>query len=439
MVARLTEPTSEPVPAQISAELRAGVLAALEGEDPSNALREVASILKRHLDADRCSLLAPLTPDRLRVFASSDVERMGGLEVVLDRYPELQHVLESGEPVLIRDVASSELLRPVRDLVESAGTGSIAAVPLRLDGTRGILRITSSSRGFSTGDIKRLAAAALLIERTIFDHGTHRPRSGAWERLVADRREERLQATIAQQAELIERLRGDVEELTARRTLFLSASAHELKTPLTVLQVYLETLSNELAEGMTQEQRSFVEICHESVLRLRRLVLDLVDLAALDSGRVKIEVEQVELESTLIEVIKEMRPLADRAQLVLSLEVNGPMSVRADTVRTRQIVRNLLDNAIKNTPAGGSVSLRAAPLQDMAEITVEDTGVGIPADQLDAVFEEFVQIKRSPEGGGSGLGLAICRRLVDAMGGRITVTSEEGKGTTFVVSLPSVS
>ena len=137
-----------------------------------------------------------------------------------------------------------------------------------------------------------------------------------------------------------------------------------------------------------------------------------------------------------LQLVEEMRPLADRAQLVLSLEINGPVSVRADPVRTRQIVRNLLDNAIKNTPAGGSVSLRAAPLRNMAEITVADTGVGIPADQLDAVFEEFVQLKRSPEGGGSGLGLAICRRLADAMGGRITVSSEEGKGSAFVVSLP---
>ncbi len=437
MVARSNEPAPDPLSAQIRAELREGVLAALQGDNPSGALGGVASTLGRHLGADRCSLLAPLTPERMKVFASSDMVFITEFEVVLERYPELQHVCDSGEPVLIRDVASSKLLRPVRDMVASAGTGSIAAVPLRLDDTRGILRITSSSRSFTTSDLQCLAAAALLIERTIFEHGEGQERSGAWSRLLADRREERLQATISKQADEICRLQAQVEELTARRTLFLSASAHELKTPLTVLQIYLETLTNDLSEGMTEEQSSFVEICHDSVLRLRRLVLDLVDLAALDSGKARLEVEPFELEPTLLEVVEEMQPLAGRAQLDLSLEVNGEIDVMADPVRTCQIVRNLVDNAIKNSPAGGSVAVHAAPLRDIVEITVVDTGVGIPADQLDVVFEEFVQLNRASEGGGSGLGLAICRRLAEAMGGRVTVASEEGKGSRFTVTLPA--
>lgn len=438
MVARSTDPPSQTLPAPVRAELRAGVVDALEGDDPAGALCRVAAVLVHQLAADRCSMLAPLSPDRLKIFASSDVELVGELEVALDRYPELEHVLESGEPVLIRDVAASDLLRPVRELVTSSGTGSIVAVPLRLDGTRGILRITSRTRSFTPSDADRLAAAALFIERTIFERTPGRPRAGAWERLLADRREERLQATIAQQSELIERLRAEVEELTARRTLFLSASAHELKTPLTVLQVYLETLATELSDGMSEEQRSFVEICHDSVLRLRRLVLDLVDLAALDTGRVSLEMEKVEVNDLLSEVVNEMQPLAGRAELSLFAHPCDPTNLLADPVRIRQILHNLVDNAIKNTPAGGSVDLRATPLRDLVEISVSDTGVGIPADRLEAVFQEFVQLTRTHEGGGSGLGLTICRRLAEAMGGRITVSSEEGVGSVFSVTLPSV-
>ena len=241
---------------------------------------------------------------------------------------------------------------------------------------------------------------------------------------------------IAEQDEQIRALRAEVEELNARRTLFLSASAHELKTPLTVLQVYLETLRNELSEGMTDEQLSFLAVCHDSVLRLRRLVLDLVDLAALDSGRAALEREAVELEPALAEVVAEMGTLATRSGVALALEIVEPVSAHGDLVRVRQIVRNLVDNAIQNTRSGGSVVVAAIPLEDAAEISVTDTGTGIPAERMDEIFEEFVQLGQQREGGGSGLGLAICRRLADAMGGRVTVSSREGEGSRFTVTLP---
>ena len=128
--------------------------------------------------------------------------------------------------------------------------------------------------------------------------------------------------------------------------------------------------------------------------------------------------------------------MAGRGGLHISLEVHDTVSVLADPVRLRQIVRNLLDNAIKNTPAGGSVTVRAAAANGRAEVAVADTGVGIPEDQLDSVFREFVRLNAPAEGGGSGLGLAICRRLAEAMGGAVTATSEEGVGSEFVVTLP---
>jgi signal transduction histidine kinase len=249
----------------------------------------------------------------------------------------------------------------------------------------------------------------------------------------------RLQATLEQQSEELERLRRKVDELMDHRTLFLAASAHELKTPLTILQIYLETLLGDLSDGMTEEQLEFLRITHESLLRLRRLVLNLVDLGALESGGLALEFERIDLESLLTEVVDEMRPLARHAGVDLDLQIpKGLPSARADAARLKQVVRNLVDNAIKYTPADGRVLLQAIPDGHSVVVTVEDTGIGIPEDQHENIFHEYVRLEgNEPEGdAGSGLGLAVCRRMATALGGRITVTSKVGEGTTFAVRLP---
>jgi two-component system sensor histidine kinase BaeS len=246
-----------------------------------------------------------------------------------------------------------------------------------------------------------------------------------------------LAAVVTRQAGEITELTRQVAELTERRTTFLAAWAHELKTPLTVLQVYLETLRDDLGEGLSDEQMAFVGICHESVLRLRRLVLDLMDVAALDSGKVPIEAARVELPPLLEALAGEARQLADRAGVAVGLELASSPAVRADAARLRQVVRNLIDNAVAATPPGGTVTVRAATRGESVELTVTDTGIGIPADRREAIFEEFVSFPTGSAGRGSGLGLSICRRLVAAMGGQIAVDSEEGAGSTFAVRLPA--
>jgi signal transduction histidine kinase len=250
---------------------------------------------------------------------------------------------------------------------------------------------------------------------------------------------EELAAVVARQADEIAELTRRVSELTGRRTTFLAAWTHELKTPLTVLQIYLETLRDDLGDGLSDEQKAFVGICHDSVLRLRRLVLELLDVAALDSGKVSIEAARVELLPLLEELASEARPLADRTGVAVGLELAGSPAVRADAARLRQVVRNLIDNAVASTPPGGAVTVRAATRGESVELAVADTGIGIPADRCEAIFEEFVSFPTGSASRGSGLGLSICRRLVAAMGGRIAVDSEEGSGSTFTVRLPAWS
>jgi signal transduction histidine kinase len=237
----------------------------------------------------------------------------------------------------------------------------------------------------------------------------------------------------------LERLREEIDRLVARRTMFLSASAHELKTPLTVLQVYLETLLGDLSEGLDDEQMEFLQICHESMLKLRNLVIDLVDLAALERGELRFTVERVEVVPVLYAVRDEMEPLARHAEVEIEVESPDHLpAARGDTDRVEQVVRNLVDNAVKNTPPGGAVTVRGRHVEDRVELIVEDNGIGIPEEQLESIFNEYVKGAGDNErnSNGSGLGLAVCRRIVDNLEGEITVESIEGKGSTFTVKLP---
>jgi len=242
-----------------------------------------------------------------------------------------------------------------------------------------------------------------------------------------------------QKAAELQHLQDEIDRLVESRTMFLSASAHELKTPLTVLQVYLETLLGDLSEGLSDEQIEFLRICHESMLRLRNLVMDLVDLAALERGELRFNLERVEVAPVLYAVRDEMEPLARHAQV--TVEVRCPERIpaaRADTDRVEQVLRNLVDNAFKHTQIGGTVAISAEQVDDRVAMTVEDNGTGIPAEKLDSIFTEYVTSVGGTDRNhhGTGLGLSVCRRIIDRLGGEITVESSEGKGSKFTVLLP---
>lgn len=263
--------------------------------------------------------------------------------------------------------------------------------------------------------------------------------SGDRTEAAAAERESRLRARLEESLEDLERTQLRLAEVESARHRFISASAHELKTPITVVRSYLEILLNDLGEGLTEEQLSFVRIAHESVLRLRRLVGDLVDLAALDSGRIQLDIGRVEVAPVLESVLTEQHTLAANAGLTVECGATEPgLAVRASADRVEQVLRNLLDNALKFTPAGGTVTLSATGHDDSVALAVHDTGIGIAADALGTIFEEFVQAEAPGDmrRRGAGLGLAIARRVVRAMGGRLSVDSRRGVGSTFTVWLP---
>jgi signal transduction histidine kinase len=235
-------------------------------------------------------------------------------------------------------------------------------------------------------------------------------------------------------------LRQELDESRTRQERLVSVWAHELKTPLTVVQSYLEILTTDLDEGLSDEQLSFLNITKESVHKLRRLVLDLVDLIGFRSGHLSVETATVDVAGLLDEVMDEMQPLAKTAEIELIHErLPVRVAIRADADRVRQILRNLIDNSFKFTPPGGRVTVRTRVERDWIIIDVVDNGVGIHPADVDRIFEEFVQLKRRSarrRQRGSGLGLAISQRIAEGHGGAIELESVLDEGSVFSVRLP---
>lgn len=221
-----------------------------------------------------------------------------------------------------------------------------------------------------------------------------------------------------------------------RRELTANVS-HELRTPLTSIKGFAETL---LAGAMADAEtcRRFLTIIDSEASRLMKLVDDLTDLSRLESRAVGMELAPVRLDELVAEAVGRMRPQADRHRIALRAQGMPRDAVLADRDRILQVLTNLLDNAIKFTPEGGTVEVAAALDAHEAAVSVTDSGRGIPEEDLPRVFDRFYRVERSRsrEAGGTGLGLAIAKHIVDAHGGRITAHSRQGAGSTFTFTLP---
>ncbi|MGE3345084.1 MAG: sensor histidine kinase [Vicinamibacterales bacterium] len=214
--------------------------------------------------------------------------------------------------------------------------------------------------------------------------------------------------------------------------------AHELRTPLTDLRCHLEALQ----DGVVDITPETLATLHAEVTHLQSLVEDLGDLARAEARQLTLAPEAVDVRALLVRVHRQAAPRATALQIALD-DISAPAGVMAwvDPGRLRQVVTNLLDNALVHTPAGGRIHLGASAADRQVTITVRDTGAGIPPDHLPHVFDRFYRVdpSRSRTTGGVGLGLAIARQLVEASGGRITAASEPSRGTTFTVTLPDAS
>ena len=230
----------------------------------------------------------------------------------------------------------------------------------------------------------------------------------------------------------------ELRRLEQVRTEFIANVSHELRTPLTAIQGYLETLLGGALEER-EHARRFVEIAFRHTERLGRLLNDLTDLSNIELGKVSLRLAPTPLRPIVDSVLELVAAKARDGEVSLTTEVSEVIHVQADRDRLVQVLINLVDNAVKYTPAGGAVTVRARPTTDgRVEVSVSDTGVGIPRADLPRITERFYRVDkaRSRELGGTGLGLAIVKHLVLAHGGDLAIDSQEGRGTTVRVLLP---
>ena len=245
---------------------------------------------------------------------------------------------------------------------------------------------------------------------------------------------------VVEQAALAQRLAQTVaalEQASQAKSDFLASMSHELRTPLSAIIGFSALMRDEpLADARRSVPDEWIEHVHRSGDHLLALINDVLDLTKIEAGRINLEFESFTLGTALGESVEGLRPLAQRKSIEMVLDCEEGV-ISADRGRLRQIVYNLLSNAIKFTPDGGHIAVEGRWFGDEARITVSDTGVGIAADDLEHIFEEFRQVgDLKAREAGTGLGLALCRRLAEAHGGRLEVTSDVGRGSRFTVVLP---
>ncbi|GAB4497268.1 MAG: hypothetical protein OHK0052_08570 [Anaerolineales bacterium] len=234
-----------------------------------------------------------------------------------------------------------------------------------------------------------------------------------------------------------------VKDLTKLRRLetirrdFVSNISHELRTPLASLKALTETLQDGALEDPPAARR-FINLIETEVDALNHMVSELLELSRIESGKVPLELKPTHPCTLLHSAYERLELQATRANLTLTLDCpeNLP-NVLCDPPRVQQVIVNLLHNAIKFTPSGGNVSLRAWEEDGFVRFCVRDSGIGIPKEDLPRIFERFYKADRARSGGGTGLGLAIARHLVEAHGGKIWAESRQGEGSVFCFSLPA--
>jgi signal transduction histidine kinase len=326
--------------------------------------------------------------------------------------------MRQGTVVHIHDVeAQSDVAAPVRALTRSAGYRTVLAVPILRPGN--IVGAIGVGRSDVTGAPRPFSDKEVALLRTFAD-----------------------QAVIAiENVRLFKELEVANRELEAasqHKSEFLANMSHELRTPLNAIIGFSEVLTERMFGDLNEKQEEYLKDIYASGTHLLSLINDILDLSKIEAGRMELELTDFDLPQAIDNALILVRERAGRRGIVLEHSVNERLGeIRGDERKIKQVLLNLLSNALKFTPEGGRVEVRAGMVDSMAEISVTDTGVGIaPADQ-EAVFEEFRQVGTAEKKAeGTGLGLTLCRKFVELHGGRIRVTSQVGVGSTFTFTIP---
>jgi signal transduction histidine kinase len=303
----------------------------------------------------------------------------------------------------------------------AAGVALMVGLFLSRRVTRPVVEMQTIATRMAAGDFSHRVPVAGTDEIAELGHGLN---------LLASRLQEKIQDLEGERAKVATIL-AEVQRLEQVRTEFVANVSHELRTPLTVIKGYLETLLDE-APAQPETHRRFLEVAYTHAARLSRLVDDLLELSNLETGKAVLKLSAVDIHGAADEIMAMFEKKAAHKTLVVRNETPTGLLARADRDRLSQVLVNLVDNAVKYTPEGGTVKIGGARRPDqLVALWVSDTGSGIPSSDLPRLTERFYRVDkaRSRELGGTGLGLAIVKHLVQAHGGELVIESDLGKGT----------
>ena len=280
-----------------------------------------------------------------------------------------------------------------------------------------------------------------MLEQTQKSEGALRQAHDQLEQRVKERTAE-LEAAkkeVEEFSESVVRAKEEIERGSKFKDQFLSTMSHELRTPLNAVLGFSDLLTEERYGPLNERQQRYVAHIHTGGKHLLTLINDILDLSKIEAGRLQLAIENVSLKTSFAEVLDTMRPLADKKSHSLVSNTAAELSVLADSTRLKQVLMNLIGNAVKFTPEGGRIELAARKTGDVVRLEVRDTGAGIPPEEQERIFEAFYRLRQTGKViEGTGLGLAITQRLVELQGGKLGLESELGKGSCFFFTLPAV-
>jgi signal transduction histidine kinase len=291
------------------------------------------------------------------------------------------------------------------------------------------------------------AVVAAIAVSLFFSRGVIAPLRamiGASQRIAAGHYDERVQVAgsdeLGQLGMRFNDMASQLEQVESMRRQLIGDVSHELRTPLTAIKGYMEGL----VDGVLPANADTFQQVHQEADRLSRLVEDLQELSRVESKAYQLDVEPMNIPDVVAITIKRLSSTAQKKEITLRSDLPTDLPLlQADSDRIIQVLTNLVGNALNYTSAGGTVTVTAARHAEEIRISVQDTGVGIPAEHLPHIFDRFYRVDKSrsrQSGGGSGIGLTVAKYLVEAHGGRIWIESKgEGQGSTFTFTLPVAS
>ena len=317
-------------------------------------------------------------------------------------------------PVQVPDITvPGAYVGPNRENLIDSGIRAILAVPMvRDDQLIGCLGVTRNRPG-------EFASETIELMRTFATHSALAIQN----------------ARLFQEIEVKSR---QLEEASRHKSEFLANMSHELRTPLNAIIGFSEVLTERMFGELTEKQDEYLRDIYASGQHLLSLINDILDLSKIEAGRMELDPSDFDLSAAIDNAVMLVRERAGRRGIRLGREIEDRVgTIRGDERKVKQVLLNLLSNALKFTPEGGQVDVRAAVSDGLAEVSITDTGTGIAPEDQEAIFEEFRQVGTADKKvEGTGLGLALARKFIELHGGRITVKSRLGEGSTFTFTLP---